>query len=108
MLTETLITIPRTVATPCNGATRTVTNYGQGQTVVVTSTAVRTAMDGQVTSYWTTTVSATATCHYPLRWSPSFPLPTPVAQHGADRLLQRTERSRRRLLLRPQPQPWRR
>lgn len=68
MLTETLITVPRTVTAPCSGATRTVTVYPQGSTVVVTSTAIRTATDGQVTSYWTTTVSATATCHYPLSW----------------------------------------
>ncbi|KAK3906716.1 hypothetical protein C8A05DRAFT_40471 [Staphylotrichum tortipilum] len=65
VLTETLIVVPRTVTAPCNGATRTITNYQQTPTVVVISTATRTATDGQVTSFWTTTVSATATCHYP-------------------------------------------
>jgi hypothetical protein len=67
VLTETLIIVPRTVTAPCSGATRTVTNYQQGTTAVVTSTAVRTVTDGQVTNYWTTTVTATATCNYPLR-----------------------------------------
>ncbi|KAK4154180.1 hypothetical protein C8A00DRAFT_43041 [Chaetomidium leptoderma] len=65
VLTETLIIVPKTVTTRCNGATRTVTNYVQGPTAIVTSTAIRTATDGQVTSYWTTTVSVTASCHYP-------------------------------------------
>ncbi|GAB1316216.1 hypothetical protein MFIFM68171_06426 [Madurella fahalii] len=63
--THTLIVVPQTVTTPCNGATRTVTVYPQTSTAVVTSTAIRTATDGQVTSYWTTTVSETASCHYP-------------------------------------------
>jgi hypothetical protein len=66
VLTETLIIVPRTVTAPCSGATRTVTIYPQGATAVVTSTAVRTVTDSQVTNYWTTTVTATATCHYPL------------------------------------------
>jgi len=67
VLTETLIIVPRTVTARCSGATKTVTSYQQGPTALVTSTAVRTVTDGQVTSYWTTTVSSTATCHYPLK-----------------------------------------
>ncbi|KAK4042660.1 hypothetical protein C8A01DRAFT_44408 [Parachaetomium inaequale] len=59
VLTETLIIVPRTVTA----------RYQQGPTALVTSTAIRTVTDGQVTSYWTTTVSATASCHYPLSWS---------------------------------------
>ncbi|KAH6842583.1 hypothetical protein B0I37DRAFT_436193 [Chaetomium sp. MPI-CAGE-AT-0009] len=65
VLTETLIIVPRTVTTRCSGATRTVTSYQQGPTAVVTSTAIRTVTDAQVTSYWTTTTSTTASCHYP-------------------------------------------
>jgi hypothetical protein len=65
VLTETLIIVPRTVTTRCSGATRTVTSYQQGPTAVVTSTAIRTVTDAQVTSYWTTTTSETASCHYP-------------------------------------------
>jgi hypothetical protein len=65
VLTETLIIVPRTVTTRCSGATRTVTSYQQGPTPVVTSTAIRTVTDAQVTSYWTTTSSETASCHYP-------------------------------------------
>ncbi|KAK3937407.1 hypothetical protein QBC46DRAFT_319704 [Diplogelasinospora grovesii] len=63
--TQTLILVPQTVTAACNGATRTVTAYPQVSTVTVTSTVVRTATDGQVTSYWTTTASTTASCHYP-------------------------------------------
>lgn len=33
--------------------------------MTVSSTVVRTATDGQVTSAWTTTVTATASCHFP-------------------------------------------
>ncbi|KAH6617253.1 hypothetical protein F5144DRAFT_387130 [Chaetomium tenue] len=65
VLTETLIIVPRTVTTRCSGATRTVTGLQQGPTAVVTSTAIRTVTDDQVTSYWTTTASETASCHYP-------------------------------------------
>jgi len=65
VLTETLIIVPRTVTTRCSGATRTVTSLQQGPTAVVTSTAIRTVTDNQVTSYWTTTASETASCHYP-------------------------------------------
>ena len=54
-----------TVTAACNGGTRTVTNYQQGQTVTVQSTVTRSLTDGQVTSYWTTTASETAVCHYP-------------------------------------------
>ena len=39
--------------------------YPLGPTVTVGSTVVRTVTDGQRTSLWTTTVSATAVCHYP-------------------------------------------
>lgn len=63
--TQTLILVPQTVTAACNGAARTVTIYPQGPTATVTSTVVRTATDGQLTSYWTTTVVSTATCHYP-------------------------------------------
>ncbi|KXX80841.1 hypothetical protein MMYC01_201899 [Madurella mycetomatis] len=77
--THTLIVVPRTVTAPCNGATRTVTVYPQTPTVVVTSTVIRTATDGQVTRYWTTTVSETASCHYPSSWSPSTNPPAPTA-----------------------------
>ncbi|KAK3332424.1 hypothetical protein B0T19DRAFT_398192 [Cercophora scortea] len=61
----TLILVPETITTVCNGATRTVTNYPQGPTVIVSSTILRTVTDGQVTSLYTTTVSSTAECHYP-------------------------------------------
>lgn len=77
--THTLIVVPRTVTAPCNGATRTVTVYPQTPTVVVTSTATRTETDGQVTRYWTTTASETASCHYPSSWSPSTNNPAPTA-----------------------------
>ncbi|KAK0733322.1 hypothetical protein B0T26DRAFT_842399, partial [Lasiosphaeria miniovina] len=63
--TQTLILVPPTVTAPCTGGTRTVTSYPQGPTTTVWSTVVRTATDGQETSYWTTTVAATAVCHYP-------------------------------------------
>ncbi|KAK1762352.1 hypothetical protein QBC33DRAFT_283050 [Phialemonium atrogriseum] len=63
--TQTLIIVASTVTAACNGGTRTVTNYQQGQTVTVQSTVTRSLTDGQVTSYWTTTASATAVCHYP-------------------------------------------
>lgn len=63
--TETLILIPSTVTANCNGgATRTVTNYPAGQTVTVTSVVVRTETDAQKTSYWQTTVTSQASCHY--------------------------------------------
>ncbi|KAK4191165.1 hypothetical protein QBC35DRAFT_488361 [Podospora australis] len=65
--TQTLIIVPRTVTAACTGATRTVTSYPQGPTTTIRSTVIRTATDGQVTSYLTTTVSATASCHYPTR-----------------------------------------
>lgn len=78
--TQTLIIAPRTVTARCSGATRTVTVYPQTPTVVVTSTAVRTATDGQVTRYWTTTATATASCHYPSSWSsPANRTPAPTA-----------------------------
>ncbi|KAK3682164.1 hypothetical protein B0T22DRAFT_386440 [Podospora appendiculata] len=63
--TQTLILVPETITTVCNGGTRTVTNYPQGPTVIVSSTILRTVTDGQVTSLYTTTVLATAECHYP-------------------------------------------
>jgi len=53
--------------------TRTVTNYNQGPTVTVQSTILRTATDGQVTSQWQTTLTSTATCHYPGSGFPSAP-----------------------------------
>ena len=69
--TQTLILVPSTVTAACAGGTRTVTNYNQGPTITQTSTIVRTATDGQVTSVWQTTVTATASCHYPESGSPS-------------------------------------
>ncbi|KAK3994650.1 hypothetical protein QBC44DRAFT_367492 [Cladorrhinum sp. PSN332] len=65
--TQTLIIVPRTVTATCTGATRTVTAYPQGTTTTVRSTVIRTETDAQVTSYWTTTVSSTARCHYPTK-----------------------------------------
>ena len=65
--TQTLILVPQTVTAACNGGTRTVTNYAQGPTITVSSTVIRTATDGQATSFWTTTATATASCHYPQR-----------------------------------------
>lgn len=64
--TQTLIIVAQTVTANCgngNGGTRTVTNFQQGQTVTRTSTILRTLTDGQQTSYWTTTATATASCH---------------------------------------------
>ena len=69
--TQTLILVPQTVTAACSGPTRTVTVYPQGPTITVTSAVVRTATDGQLTSYWTTTLLSTATCHYPSS-KPSF------------------------------------
>ncbi|KAJ9141739.1 hypothetical protein NKR23_g7708 [Pleurostoma richardsiae] len=63
--TQTLILVPSTVTAACNGATRTVTNFQPGQTVTLTSTVIRTQTDAQKTSYWQTTVTSTASCHYP-------------------------------------------
>ncbi|KAM7186302.1 hypothetical protein V8F20_011437 [Naviculisporaceae sp. PSN 640] len=63
--TQTLILVPSTVTAVCNGATRTVTVYPQGPTVTVASTVVRTVTDGQRTSFYTTTATATASCHLP-------------------------------------------
>lgn len=63
--TVTLIVVGPTVTSACNGATRTVTNYPQGPTVTITSTVIRTNENGAKTSFWTTTVSTTASCHYP-------------------------------------------
>jgi hypothetical protein len=65
MQTVTLIVVGPTVTSACNGATRTVTNFPQGPTVTVTSTVIRTSENGAKTSFWTTTVSTTASCHYP-------------------------------------------
>ncbi|KAK3316662.1 hypothetical protein B0H66DRAFT_604940 [Apodospora peruviana] len=69
--TQTLILVPQTITAACNGGTRTVTVYPQGPTVTVASTVMRTATDGQVTSYLISTVSATAVCHYPTSGSSS-------------------------------------
>ncbi|KAK0616229.1 hypothetical protein B0T14DRAFT_242742 [Immersiella caudata] len=76
--TQTLILVPATVTQNCAnaGATRTVTNYAQGPTVTVQSTILRTATDGQVTSQWQTTLTQTATCHYP---GSGLPSPAPSA-----------------------------
>ncbi|OIW28951.1 hypothetical protein CONLIGDRAFT_401496 [Coniochaeta ligniaria NRRL 30616] len=63
--TVTLIVVGPTVTSACNGGTRTVTNYPQGPTVIITSTVIRTNENGAKTSFWTTTVSTTASCHYP-------------------------------------------
>ncbi|KAH8878629.1 hypothetical protein GQ53DRAFT_86082 [Thozetella sp. PMI_491] len=63
--TQTLILVPQTVTAGCSGATRTVTNYPQGPTVTVTSTVVRASTEGQLTSYYATTLVTTAVCHYP-------------------------------------------
>ena len=63
--TQSLILVPQTITANCNGGTRTVTVFPQGPTVTVRSTVVRTATDGQVTSFYTTTVLSTAYCHYP-------------------------------------------
>ncbi|KAB5577570.1 hypothetical protein GE09DRAFT_1168517 [Coniochaeta sp. 2T2.1] len=63
--TVTLIVVGPTVTSACNGGTRTVTNYPQGPTVTITSTVTRTNENGAKTSFWTTTVSTTASCHYP-------------------------------------------
>jgi len=68
--TQTLILVPQTVTAGCAGGTRTVTNYAQGPTVTVSSTVLRTATEGQVTSVWTTTATATASCHFPQSGSP--------------------------------------
>ncbi|KAK4466468.1 hypothetical protein QBC42DRAFT_335552 [Cladorrhinum samala] len=65
--TQTLIIVPRTVTAACSGATRTVTSFAQGTTTTLRSTVIRTETDGQITNYWTTTVSATAVCHYPTK-----------------------------------------
>jgi len=61
----TLIVVGPTVTSACTGGTRTVTNYPQGPTVTVTSIVTRTNENGAKTSFWTTTVSTTASCHYP-------------------------------------------
>jgi hypothetical protein len=76
--TQTLIVVPATVTQNCAnpGATRTVTNYAQGPTVTVQSTILRTATDGQVTSQWQTTLTQTASCHYP---GSGLPSPVPSA-----------------------------
>jgi hypothetical protein len=63
-MTETLIAAPRTVTTTCAGATRTLTTYLPGATVTTTTTAIRTVTDGLTTSYWTTIVTSTASCHW--------------------------------------------
>jgi hypothetical protein len=70
-----LILVPGTVTAQCNGATQTVTNYQPGATVTRTTTVVRTQTDGAKTSYWTTTQSTQAVCHYPT--SGSNPSPNP-------------------------------
>lgn len=69
--TQTLILVPQTITAACNGGIRTVTVYPTGPTVTVGSTVVRTVTDGQRTSIWTTTVSATAVCHFPSSGSSS-------------------------------------
>jgi hypothetical protein len=65
--TQTLIVVGATVTQNCGGnggGTRTVTNFPQNsQTVTRTSTILRTITDGQQTSFYTTTVLATASCH---------------------------------------------
>lgn len=63
--TVTLIVLGPTVTSVCDGHTKTVTDHPPGTTVTVTSTVVRTTEEGEKTSFSTTTVSATAFCHYP-------------------------------------------
>ncbi|KAK3394867.1 hypothetical protein B0H63DRAFT_556017 [Podospora didyma] len=63
--TQSLILVPQTITANCNGGTRTVTVFPQGPTITVRSTIVRTATDGQVTSFYTTTILSTAYCHLP-------------------------------------------
>jgi hypothetical protein len=62
----TLILVPSTVTAPCGaGQTQTVTDYQRVPTVVVEETVTRTETNGQVTSYWQTTETTQARCHYP-------------------------------------------
>jgi hypothetical protein len=63
--TVTLILVPATVTQQCNG--QTVTSIGRAPTVTLTSTVLRTATDGARTSYYTTTFSTQAVCHYPTK-----------------------------------------
>ncbi|KAL1842209.1 hypothetical protein VTJ49DRAFT_5821 [Mycothermus thermophilus] len=65
LMTQTVIGAPRTTTIPCAGVTRTITTYLPGSTSTVTSIAVRTVTTGTITTYWTTTVTATASCHLP-------------------------------------------
>jgi hypothetical protein len=65
--TQTLILVPATVTAACNGQQVTVTNIPRGPTITLTSTIIRTATDGARTSFYTTTVSTSAVCHYPTK-----------------------------------------
>ncbi|KEZ45151.1 hypothetical protein SAPIO_CDS2596 [Scedosporium apiospermum] len=66
--TMTLILVPSTVTAPCGaGQTQTVTDYQRVPTVVVEETVTRTETSGQVTSYWQTTETTQARCHYPTK-----------------------------------------
>ncbi|KAL2264911.1 hypothetical protein VTJ83DRAFT_7421 [Remersonia thermophila] len=65
LITQTIIAAPRTTTIPCAGATRTITTYLPGSTSTITSIAVRTVTTGTITTYWTTTVTATASCYLP-------------------------------------------
>jgi hypothetical protein len=72
--TATLVLVPGTVTAACSGSPVTVTQIPRGPTITITSTILRTATDGAKTSYYTTTLSTQAVCHYPTSGSP----PTPV------------------------------
>lgn len=61
-----LILVPSTVTAPCGAdETQTITDFQAATTVVVETTATRTSTEGQVTSYWETTETTQAACHYP-------------------------------------------
>jgi hypothetical protein len=65
--TATLVLVPGTVTAACSGSPVTVTQIPRGPTITITSTILRTATDGAKTSYYTTTLSTQAVCHYPTK-----------------------------------------
>lgn len=61
----TLIIVGPNVTTTCAGATKTVTVIAPTSTRTITSTVIRTSTaDTEKTSFYTTTITATASCHY--------------------------------------------
>lgn len=63
--TVTLIIVGPNVTTTCAGATKTVTVIAPTSTRTITSTVIRTSTaDTEKTSFYTTTITATASCHY--------------------------------------------